>query len=155
MAIQKSDLKLKTEAELVELGKELNLELNPEAQTKSAMIASILSLSEVADEVAEEPSIVEAPEVNEAPAPPVALEKAPKRFRILMHNQEGTDSSPFVKVQVNGVMYTLPREVEVIVPPEVVGVLNDAIITRSVQENGVMVDKSARRFPYTILGQVK
>jgi hypothetical protein len=78
-----------------------------------------------------------------------------KRVRIIVSNQEGVEQTPFVKVQVNGDMFVLPREIEVAVPESVVEVLNNAVVTRLVQSNGDWIEQKARRFPFTVLGPAK
>lgn len=118
----------------------------------------------VEDEIAEDEivEIVE-DEIVEVAAKPVAkasksVPKAPpkpKMFKIIIHNQEGPDASKFVKVQPNGIMYAIPREKEVVVPEIVVNVLNDAVVTRMEYENGALVERPARRHPFTVLGEVK
>lgn len=145
MAFTKSQLEKKSDAELAQIATDLGLDLSPESTTKAVYVASILQIQ------AEDAKL-------DAPAQEAAIvaEEAPqKKYRIIVHNQEGVEATPFVKVQVNGTMYTLPREVEVTVPAEVVEVLNNAVVTRFVQEGRNLVEKPARRFPYTVLGEAK
>jgi hypothetical protein len=52
-------------------------------------------------------------------------------------------------------MFTIPREIEVTVPESVVEVLNNAVVTRIVQEDGEWVERKARRFPFQITGYTR
>jgi hypothetical protein len=177
----KQELTAMDEVELNRVAnKVFNLEVSTDTTPKKTIIDMILAAQpepeETADEVIEDEPVeaeesvedepVEAEEVvvEVAPAPkPKAAPKAkaapapdkPKMFKIIVHNQEGVDASKFVKVQPNGTMYAIPREQEVVVPEIVVNVLKDAVVTRMEYENGALVERSARRHPFTILGEVK
>lgn len=89
---------------------------------------------------------------SKSDVPEIGKTQASKRRRIIVHHTEGTDASKFVAVQVNGVAYAIPREVEVSVPEEVISVLKDAVATRTVQEGGRLVETPYRRFPFSDLG---
>lgn len=144
MSFTKSQLDKKSDAELAQIATDLGLDLSPESTSKAVYVASILQIQ------------AEDARLNEPEAAPAAEVEAPsKKYRILVHNQEGVEATAFVKVQVNGTMYALPRETEVVVPSEVVEVLNNAVVTRFVQEGRDLVEKPARRFPYTVLGEAK
>lgn len=146
MSFTKSQLDKKSDAELAQIATDLGLDLSPESTSKAVYVASILQIQAEDARLNADASVVEEPAAVEAPQ---------KKLRILVHNQEGVEATPFVKVQVNGTMYTLPREQEVTVPAEVVEVLNNAVVTRFVQEGRDLVEKPARRFPYTVLGEAK
>jgi len=139
------ELKTLSETQLAAVAEDLGLQLVAENTSKSTFIAEIIEAQED-----------DAPEVAvEKPIDDSVVEKKPKRFRVLVSNQEGVEQTEFVKVQVDGKMYTLPREVEVIVPEIVIEVLNNAVVTRYTQEGDKMVERKARRFPFQVLGEVK
>jgi len=138
------ELKTLSETQLAAVAEDLGLQLVAENTSKSTFIAEIIEAQE------DDAGVV----VDELIAEPVVVKK-PKKFRILVSNQEGVEQTEFVKVQVDGVMYTLPREVEVVVPEIVVEVLNNAVVTRYAQEGGLMVERKARRFPFQVLGEAK
>lgn len=146
----KEELNKKKDPELAAIAEELGLLLVPENTGKATYIKEILQAQEEDAAVAVE--II--PDVD----PLLVVEEAPvkeKRFRISVSNQEGVENTAFVKVGVNGQMYTIPRETEVIVPASVVEVLNNAIVTRFIQEGRNLVEQKARRFPFSVLGEVK
>lgn len=138
----KESLSTASEQELAAIAKSLGLSLQPDSTLKSEYITEILAHSQ-------DDTVIE---VTPAKVKSKAVEKAPGKVRIVINNQDGVDSTPFVKVCVNGEMTVIPRDIEVIVGAEVVHVLENAVVTRSVSENGKMVDKSARRFPFSVLG---
>lgn len=143
----KESLSTATEKELASIAKSLGILLQPDSTLKSEYITEILAHSE---DASEDTVIEVAPPKPRAKAKPEAT--APTKMRILINNQDGVDSSPFVKVCVNGEMTTIPRDIEAVVGIEVVHVLENAVITRFVQEGGQLVEKSARRFPFSVLG---
>jgi hypothetical protein len=158
MSYTQDELVNLSETELSAIAGELGFDFPVDTSTKAEMITSILSTQ--ADEVVA--AVAPAPK-KRAPvkktadpvveAKPVA--KKERRFKILVHNQDGVDASKFVKVQANGIMYAIPRETEVEVPEIVMNILNDSVIDRLDYENGKLTTKSGRRFPYTVLGEVK
>ena len=118
--------------------KEFGLEVSEDTQRMDA-IRGVLDAQEAK-------SLVEAGE--EAPAP-----KKEKKFRIIIHNQEGAEGSSFIKIMVNGVMFQINREKEVTVPARVKEVLDNAIQTKfEPDENGDLQPRDVRRFAYTVLG---
>jgi hypothetical protein len=140
------ELKGKNEAELGAIAEDLGLQLNVESMNKNDIITEIVQAyeedkSDVVDEI-----VVSTVEV----LPEVV--QAEKKFRIIISNQEGVDQSDFVKVQPNGVMYAIPRDVEVVVPESVINVLKDAVVLRYTQEGENWVERRGKRFPYTVLG---
>ena len=83
------------------------------------------------------------------------VQRAPK-VKIIVHNQEGVEATSFVKVQVNGVMFAIPREQVVLVPQPVVDDLKNAVKTEYIpgddgRGNVVLVERETRRFPFTVL----
>lgn len=159
MAFSTKELKDKSEPELAAIADELGLQLNAESTGKNTFIMEILQAQEE-DALAH---AAEPPEVPEVPAGVIIpggsnaslLKTKEKRIRIIVSNQEGVEQTPFVKVQVNGEMFAIPREIEVPVPDYVVEVLNNAVVTRLVQAGGEWVEQKAKRFPFTILGPAK
>ena len=150
MTYLSTELKIKSETELAEIAEELGLQLNATKTNKNDYIFAILDVQEsdaaiAAELLAQEAIVEEVEEVEETP-------KAAKRIRIIVANQEGPEQTAFVKVQVNGEMFAIPREVEVSVPSYVVEVLEHAIVTRYTQVGDEMIEQKARRFPFQILG---
>jgi len=145
MTYLSSELASKTEKDLQKIIEDLEVEINLNKATKPDLIMAILDAQTVKHIELEEELKEEAP----------ATEAKEKRFRIIMSNQEGVEQTAFVKVQVNGVMYALPREVEVSVPESVIGVLNNAIVTRYTQVGDELIEQKARRFPFQIISEVK
>lgn len=143
----REELELKPESELVEIAEQLGLSVNPDAATVASLVDAIEAELDAGAALPSAPKRAKKSTSVATPAAPKATRK-----RIIVHNQEGVDASPFVKVQVNGVMFTLPREIEVSVPIEVINVLNDAVVTRLEQQGNVLVERHARRFPFTVLG---
>lgn len=156
MTFTQKDLNKKPETELAAIAEELGLSINLEAQSKNQIIDDILKAQEEDADFAEEEQLSEAePIVKTEERRGRPRKDVQKKFRLTISNQDGVDQTDFVKVQVNGYMYTIPREVEVEVPEEVIEVLNNAVVTRYVQEGDVMVPRKARRFPFTVLGPAK
>ena len=136
---------------------EFSLGVSTDTTAKKEIIDTILAAQEASEVVVKTAPAPKAKAVAKPKAKVEAIADAPakpKMFKIIVHNQEGTDASKFVKVQPNGIMYAIPREQEVVVPEIVVNVLKDAVITRMEYENGSLVERSARRHPFTILGEV-
>jgi phosphotransferase system IIB component len=138
-----SNLKKLNEAALAEIARGLELSIDPTKMSKAELIAAIEKVEQPHEEIEEN-------QENEAPAPK-RVKREPKRYKIIVHNQEGVDNTPFIKVGVNGVMYQITREKEVIVNEGVKHVLDTAIMTVFRQEGRQMVAQDVRRFPYTVL----
>jgi hypothetical protein len=159
-----ADLAAKSEAELGEIAQLLGLKLNIATSSKNDVITAILAeagadgddleeeVEEIEDDLEEEVVVAKAPKKRATKAATAPVKTASGKKRIIVHNQEGNDAGPFVKVGLNGVMYAIPRDVEVIVPDGVVGVLSNAIVTRTTQEGRQTVERSAPRHPFTVLG---
>ena len=145
--------------DLVKLARELGLDLDFESMSKTDAVDEIYAA--LPDEAAEEVVL----EIKDTPkkttrtrskvqTEPAVVAKGPKKYRLIIHNQEGVDNTPFVKVQDGnaGVMYTIPRDVEVVVPEVVINILKDAVTTRYEPSGDTMIMRSAPRFPFTVLG---
>jgi hypothetical protein len=80
-----------------------------------------------------------------------------KKVRIMMHNQEGALGNQPVFVSVNGMGYSIPRDVPVVIPVPILKALEDAVETKYYREesNGVfvgpMLERQVRRFPFSII----
>jgi hypothetical protein len=130
-------LSSKSDYALAEIAKGLNVQIDADNATKKELIDSIL----------------EAEGSLEKSADLVKPKKPQKNFaRIVMSHQDGVENTKFVKVQVNNEMFTIPREVEVVVPAAVEEVLRNAIaLTYHPNEQGVFEERKSRRFPYQVL----
>lgn len=86
--------------------------------------------------------------------------RASTKARYAITVEEARESSDAVEVfvQVNGRAYQIKRGMIVEVPPEVVNVLNDAVIDKTIvtmDERGMpigFITRKARRFPFTLHG---
>lgn len=156
----KAELNRKTETELATIAADMGLTLNADTMSKVAMVSQILTQQELlaglepvdagepADEFEDEPTEVLAPTTGRTRA------KA-KKYRIVVHNQEGPDNTPFITVGVNGTVWQINRDAEVVVPEEVKHVLENAVVTRfEPGPDNTLVAKDARRFPFSVLGEV-
>ena len=150
MTYSTKELSSKTEKELAAIAEDLGLVLNAESTGKNGYILEIIQAQEEDTETSIPTPVAKLPTDDASDLPP-----AVKKFRIVMANQEGPEETRFVKVQVNQEMFAIPREVEVVVPDYVIEVLNNAIVTRLVQEGSDFVERKAKRFPFSILGEVK
>jgi hypothetical protein len=141
------DLLKMSEKQLAELVKKHKADVDVATATKMEVIQALEKVMPV-EVVAEEEEIeVPAPKATKAEAP-----KAPAKVRIIVHNQDGVENTPFVKVCANGNMYALPRETECVVPQIVINVLRDAVVTRDEFVGENVIQRNAPRFPFTILG---
>lgn len=124
----------------------------PAAATKAEMVQAVLAAQAEESQDSAIPAVI-------PPSPPIwttsTVSSPNRRLRLIVHNQEGVENTPFVKVGVNGVMYQLPREKELEVPEAVVNVLRDAVIDKfepGADGSGTQLTK-VRRFPFTVLGE--
>lgn len=150
MIYSTKELQGKTEKDLAVIAEDLGLVLNAESTGKNGYILEIIQAQEE-----DHKDEVEVPVAKLATEDASDLPAKVKKFRIIVANQEGPEETRFIKVQVNQEMFAIPRETEVVVPEYVVEVLNNAIVTRFVMENGDYVERRAKRFPFSILGEVK
>jgi len=144
MTYLSSELSSKTEKDLQKILEDLDVEIDINKATKPDLIFAILDAQAI--QFTED---AEAFNVEE----PVAAKV--KRYQTIVSNQEGVEQTDFVKVQVNGNVFVIPREVEVSLPDYVVEVLTNAIITRFVQVGEELIEQKSRRFPFQILGESK
>lgn len=150
----RKDLEKKSELELVAIGtSEFGIKLNADAMTKVQLIDALLDAQEVK-------AVPKLSRVEEEEDPKFKTDDAfrhrSKKYRLIIHNQDGVDNMPFVAVGINGFVYQIPREVEVQVPQEVIDTLNNAIQTvpETTEDGKSMTTRDRRRFPYTVLGTV-
>ena len=84
------------------------------------------------------------------------VRNAPK-VKIIMHNQEGQSGDQPVFVAVNGMGYSIPRDVPVILPLPIVKALEDAVEVKYYREEqdgqhfGPIKERPVRRFPFSIM----
>lgn len=166
----KQQLTSMTEAKLAELATDMGLELNTAEMPKKTVVAEILKAQEedalsaspepqIEDEAEDEvEDDEEEEEEEEAPKPKAAKAKKPeqaRKYKIIIHNQDGVNNTPFVKVGVNGKIYTIPREKEVVIPYDVKHVLDSATETHYETEvsgrDKRSVERQVRRFPMSVL----
>lgn len=81
------------------------------------------------------------------------------RWAIVIEEARDSTETTYVDVGANGRAYRMQRGVVVDVPPEVIGVLKDAVVGRAVpivNEQGISAGvtyRNGRRFPFRILGR--
>ena len=140
----KRDLGMKSEAELLAMAEAQGLDVSSDPD--KAELIDMLVVTKSAPKARAKTSAKAA-----TPA-----ETGPKRYRIIVNNQDGVDASPFITVQVNGRTWQIKRDHEVTVPEEVLGVLRNAVYTKyepSAIQGGLQEPKDVNRFPVTILGE--
>ena len=130
-------LSSKSDYALAEIAKGLNVQIDADTATKKELIESILEA---------EGSIEKSEDLLKS-------RKPKKNFaRIILSHQDGVENTKFVKVQVNNDMFTIPREIEVVVPASVEEVLRNAVaLTYHPGEGGILEERKSRRFPYQVL----
>ena len=83
------------------------------------------------------------------------VRNAPK-VRIVMHNQDSDDKPVFVAV--NGMGYSIPREIPVVIPRPILVALENAVETKYYREErdgkpfGPILERHIRRFPFSVTG---
>ncbi len=78
-----------------------------------------------------------------------------EKVKIEIHESENDTGKDDVFVQINGYAYKIKRGVEVVVPVEVLNVLENATMT--IYENaqgGGHGERSVKRFSYSVLGRI-
>ena len=89
-----------------------------------------------------------APASKQSSAAPVS--KPSSRIMVNFHNHEGEAGASDVFVSVNGTAYTFPREIDVEVPIEVLGAIDNAVITKfSRSSKGEDISRDVKRYPYS------
>ena len=77
-----------------------------------------------------------------------------KKVKIEIYESEGDFGKEAVAVQINGYAYQIPRGQQVIVPVEVMSVLDNSVMTLyDTKQGGGQVERKVKRFAYTVLGQ--
>lgn len=138
-----------TEMELAKMAQEMNIEVSPNA-TKQELIASITLMEKAKTSQVESMSTA-------ATTTATKVDK-PKKYRLIVQNQEGVDNTPYIVVGVNGKVWQIPRDTEVTVPEEVINTLREAVMTlleqqRDEQGRNIVVERKAPRFPFHVLGE--
>lgn len=75
------------------------------------------------------------------------------RVKLTIHEQEGIGGRDRVNVGINGKVYSIKRGIPVMVPPEVIANLNDAVITSFdpiPEKPGEYEERTYRRFNYQV-----
>lgn len=152
-----------SEAELEQKAAELGVDFTPGALNKRQLISLIEAIPEPVEEVEDREELEAAPAIvfadDPEPAPEPKAKRAKKddpktwRYRIVVHNQEGVENTPFVKVGVNGRLIQINREQEVEIGADYMEALNNAVI-----EMPAIGDNPARktmRFPVSVIEVIK
>jgi len=76
----------------------------------------------------------------------------PSRVNVIFHNQEGDLGKTDIFVSVNGYAYQIKRNEPVSLPPEVIEVIDNAVVTHIERVNGVDESRDLQRFTYSLAG---
>ena len=76
----------------------------------------------------------------------------PSRVNVIFHNQEGDLGKTDIFVSVNGYAYQIKRNEPVSLPPEVIEVIDNAVVTHVERVNGVDETRDLQRFTYSLAG---
>jgi hypothetical protein len=154
------ELSRMNEAALASIAADYGVAVSADSMTKKQMIDLIIPAIErqsriEAEENEENEDLILAEPVPEAPKKVEKTDKS-KRYKIIIHDQEGPDNTPFVKVSVQGVMTTIPRNTEVVVGHAIKHVLDNATMTLFQFERGPdgtqrVVERNVRRFPFSVV----
>lgn len=73
-----------------------------------------------------------------------------KRFKLTINEQEGIDGEDDVLLSINGKAWRIKRGIEVVVPHEVIHVLDNSVKTLFERdEEGKTVERNVKRFSYS------
>jgi hypothetical protein len=75
-----------------------------------------------------------------------------KRHKIFIHEAQSQTDPKKVFLSINGFAWDIQRGINVLVPPEVVSALNNAIGEHTVQSEGGLVTRPMHRFPFQDFG---
>ena len=89
---------------------------------------------------------------NEKPAAKKRSATKPSRVKVIFHNQDGDLGKGDIFVSVNGYAYQIKRNEPVDLPPEVIEVIDNAVITHMERVDGVDTTRDLQRFPYSLAG---
>jgi len=89
---------------------------------------------------------------NEKPAAKKRSANKPSRVKVIFHNQDGDLGKGDIFVSVNGYAYQIKRNEPVDLPPEVIEVIDNAVITHTERVDGVDQTRDLQRFPYSLAG---
>jgi len=90
--------------------------------------------------------------IKEKPAANKRSATKPSRVKVIFHNQDGDLGKSDIFVSVNGYAYQIQRNESVSLPPEVIEVIDNAVITQTERVNGVDQSRDLQRFPYSLVG---
>jgi len=76
----------------------------------------------------------------------------PSRVNVIFHNQEGDLGKTDIFVSVNGYAYQIKRNEPVSLPPEVIEVIDNAVVTHIERVNGIDESRDLQRFTYSLAG---
>lgn len=161
--ITKTALKKMSKAELVtEANEAFGVVLDANSVSKDEMIDEILNLQDNPPEV----SPVDEPEENieeltvtvtnnQTGQPPAAQTKGKKMFRIIVDESDDPNASDYCDVGVNGYTRRIKRGEEVVVPREVISVLQTAVQTVFYKDaKGNDKSRSVPRFAWRIIEEL-
>lgn len=99
-----------------------------------------------------DPWAVEIPEMAQ-PKRPEDLPPNRKKIRVIFPKQDGVEGQEDVKITLNGYRWRVRRGEEVELPPEAIGVVDDAIITEMHRDEktGDYIEVNRKRFHYQVL----
>ena len=91
---------------------------------------------------------------NVAPEQPETTAKAPqsaKKYKLVIHEQDGVGGLDDVPVSINGYAYNIKRNHEVVVPETVISVLKDAVMTlfERDEKTGEIRERTIKRFAFS------
>lgn len=133
-----------TESQLEAKATEIGAAFAPGALSKKQLIDLIENFV---------PGEVEEPEVEE-PEPEVVEDPSRKwRYKIVVHNQDGVENTPFIKVGVNGRFIQIMREQECVIDSDYMHALNNAVI--EMPAHGDQPARKTARFPVSVLEVIK
>jgi len=90
--------------------------------------------------------------IKEKPAANKRSATKPSRVKVIFHNQDGDLGKSDIFVSVNGYAYQIQRNESVSLPPEVIEVIDNAVITQTERVDGVDQSRDLQRFPYSLVG---
>lgn len=147
--IEGQDPSERANAELGDMSEAIRLLTEKLRQSEEARVAAQKRADDAEQRAAESPGTATMSQAS-----------SKERWAIVIDEAHSETENQEVFVQVNGRAYQIQRGVTVHVPPEVVGVLKDAVVGVSRQEHddfgrpkGITV-RNAPRFPFRVIGKV-
>lgn len=113
----------------------------------------VVTIDDEQDKSAAQP--VNAPEAKEVVGANHDDQLCGDKVKIEIHEGSDDNDKHDVFVQINGYAYSIKRGVEVVVPVEVLHVLENATMTKyATEQGGGQSERKTKRFAYSILGNV-